>query len=278
MLPLTPGNKTDDTDLAAIFRATVCGYGLQEKARDEAHEQLYLLARHRRNLVQKRSAVYCQIREHLEAVLPGYATLFGDRFWPSHVAMFLARHINLAETFVSMGGDGLVKLLREHDIRHQRRTVDAIVTWARQAASPHERALTHHRIFMSLDDDRVEKTRQISLIERDLAGWLAHTPYVLMLSYPGINVVTASELAGELGADRQLRQTRQHHRPRRDLSIASPERWGRSRKRPTGAHGQSSTARHSDADRRQPDQVQRTLPRPGENVGKRRSRTRAGRV
>jgi len=36
-------------------------------------------------------------------------------------------------------------------------------------------------------------------VERDLAGILVQTPYILLLSHPGINVVSASELAGEMG-------------------------------------------------------------------------------
>ena len=67
--PADPGNKTDETDLAAIARATINGFGLLESVPDELHEKLRLLARHRRDLVRKRAALNCQIREHLDAVL-----------------------------------------------------------------------------------------------------------------------------------------------------------------------------------------------------------------
>ena len=36
-------------------------------------------------------------------------------------------------------------------------------------------------------------------MERDLAALLVQTPYLLLLSIPGINVVSAAELAGEMG-------------------------------------------------------------------------------
>jgi transposase len=36
-------------------------------------------------------------------------------------------------------------------------------------------------------------------LERDIAGRLVHTPYVLLLSFPGINVVSAADFAGEAG-------------------------------------------------------------------------------
>src|SRR5262245_23250484 len=39
----------------------------------------------------------------------------------------------------------------------------------------------------------------ILALERDMAARLAQTPYVLLLSMPGINVVSAAEFAGEMG-------------------------------------------------------------------------------
>ena len=80
--PVDPGNKTDDTDLAAIHRATVTGCALLEATRDEAWTTLQLLIRQRRDLVRKGAALNCQIREHLEAALPGYAACF-DKLWDS---------------------------------------------------------------------------------------------------------------------------------------------------------------------------------------------------
>ncbi len=51
----------------------------------------------------------------------------------------------------------------------------------------------------SLDGERRARLGTIRDLERDLAGLLVKTPYVLLLSFPGINVVTAAELAGEMG-------------------------------------------------------------------------------
>src|SRR5438132_6387135 len=65
--PVDPGNKTDDTDLAAIHRATVTGCALVEATRDEAWTTRQLLVRQRRDLVCKGAALNCQIRDHLEA-------------------------------------------------------------------------------------------------------------------------------------------------------------------------------------------------------------------
>lgn len=194
-----PGDKTDDNDLAALFRATVAGYGLLEPSEDPTHRQLHLLARHRRDLVQKRTAVYCQMREHLEAVLPGYAALFGGKFWDSEVALPVARELASPADFARRAVAGLSQLLRDSSTRFHRSTLEKVTAWAANAATPDAAAATHRRIGLVLDDDRLQKTREIQAVEQELALHLARTPYVLLLACTGVNVVSAAELAGEMG-------------------------------------------------------------------------------
>ena len=47
--------------------------------------------------------------------------------------------------------------------------------------------------------ERRDKCRTINDIERDLAALLVQIPYVLLLSHPGVNVVSAAGLAAEMG-------------------------------------------------------------------------------
>src|SRR5438477_1939480 len=68
--PADPGNKTDDTDLAALFRAAVNGFALAEAVLAEDWQTLQLVCRHRRDLVTKAVRLKCQIQEHLEAAWP----------------------------------------------------------------------------------------------------------------------------------------------------------------------------------------------------------------
>lgn len=196
--PANPGNKTDDNDLAAMHRATVSGFGLTEQPLDEVSQKLRLLTRHRRDLVEKRSAVCCQIREHLDAILPGYAAVFDD-LWGSAIAIHVARHFSSPELIRSASLDGLKRSLRKANIRSHQGVLQRIVTWANNAALPDDMMKVHQRIWMNLDDDRDAKTLEIKSLERDIASLFVQTPYVLLLSHPGINVVTAGELAGVMG-------------------------------------------------------------------------------
>ena len=196
--PVDPGNKTDDADLAAIHRATVTGCALLEATRDEAWTTLQLLIRHRRDLVRKGAALNCQIRDHLEAALPGYAACF-DKLWESPIPWHLLRLYPTAGRLHEAGVASLGQSLRQAGIRFQQRTIQTVVDWALQAAAGDIAAGQHLRIALALYDDRQRKTQEIQALERDIAARLVQTPYVLLLSFPGINVVSAADFAGEAG-------------------------------------------------------------------------------
>jgi transposase len=197
-LPADPGNKTDDTDLSAIHRAAVNGFGLLESEPDPVYAQLQLLARHRRTLVHKRVILHQQMLEHLQSFMPGYSKCVGDLF-DSPAGLWVARNLGSAAAITPIGLDGLSQRVRQAGLRVYRSTLEKIVAWARSAPSPEEPASLHHRIFLELDADQLAKAQRIQAVESDLAGLLAGTPYVLLLGIVGINVVSAAEFAGEMG-------------------------------------------------------------------------------
>ncbi len=93
----------------------------------------------------------------------------------------------------------MLRWLDEEKLRVQARTVERLVAWAANAAEPDPLCEHLARVWQALYEDWQAKTRQIDRLEQDLAEILVKTPYVLLLSHPGINVVSASELAGEMG-------------------------------------------------------------------------------
>jgi transposase len=196
--------KTDDNDLDAIFRAAVNGFGLIEKPVEPVHQQLQILARHRRDLVKKKSKLQCQMRHHLEQGLPGFAALFdGTELWtqatPVPLLQAIAKRGGTAEVVRQGGLKGVTQWLHEAKVRFHKPTLERVMVWAANAADADPMAASHTRVWMSQLDDWTRKNQQIHEAECDLAGLLAKTPFVLLLSHPGINVVSAAELAGEMG-------------------------------------------------------------------------------
>jgi len=196
--PADPGNKTDDTDLHAIHRAAVNGFALAEQGLDEAWTTFRLLIRHRRDLVQKAAALRTQIREHLDAAFPGFAAGFAD-LWDRDCAWHRVRHFATPADIRAAGRDGLRHSRDDARVRFQGPTLDSVLTGAAQAAPPDLGAALRRRFALALDDDRRQKAREIQALERDSAAVLARTPYVLLLSFPGVNVVSAADVAGEMG-------------------------------------------------------------------------------
>jgi transposase len=199
-LPAHADNKTDDHDLEGIFRATVNGFGLLEPEWDTVYQQLQILTRHRRDLVEKRARLQCQIRQALDRCLPGYAALFPeDDLWIRPVALAVARRAGHAEAICRAGVNGVLRWLDEEKLRVQSRTVERLVAWSANAAAADPLATHLTRVWHALHEDWQAKTRQVQRLEQDLCEILVKTPYVLLLSHPGINVVSASDLAGETG-------------------------------------------------------------------------------
>ena len=196
--PSDPGYKTDDTDLAAIHRAAVNGFALMEAHLDDTWKTLQLLIRHRRDLVFKMSLVCCQIREHLEAAFPGFAACF-DKLWERACAWHLVQHFAAPKELVAAGLVGLCRSLDTAKVRYQTPMIQRIVDWAVTAAEPDQAAAQHRWIVLALNEDRTRKTQEIMRLERQIAAYLVRTPYILLLSFPGINVVSAADYAGEMG-------------------------------------------------------------------------------
>ena len=197
--PADPGNKTDDTDLAAIFRATTHGFGLLEPTWPDDYLTIQLLRRHRRDLVDKNTILQCQIREILHATMPGYAELFCHLWHDSPTPLVLARLTTSADAIRQAGLEGLTRLVAEHHLHCRPETLHKILAWAEQAPPDAGHTLPRRRLLASLDDDRLAKTQQILELERDLAHLVVTTPYVLLLVIPGINIITIADLTGELG-------------------------------------------------------------------------------
>jgi transposase len=197
--PADPGNKTDDTDLAAIWRATTHGFALLEPTWPELYVTIQLLRRHRRDLVDKNAILQCQIREVLHAAMPGFAELFCHLWDDSPTPLVLARLTTSADAIRQAGLAGLQQLAAAAGLHCQPHTFHKILAWAQQAPPDSGHTLTRRRQLISLDDDRLTKTRQILELERDLAHLVVQTPYVLLLVIPGVNIVTVADLAGELG-------------------------------------------------------------------------------
>ncbi len=198
--PLHPDAKTDDHDLEAIFHAAVKGYGLATLPVGEVYQSLQAVSRHRLNLVKQRARLMVQMRRLLHQTLPGFADLFeDDKLYRQSIALPVALQFTSADAIRRVGVEGIARHLKQTNVRFQTRTIERIVAWASTAAEPSELAAMQTRQWQQLNDVRRLFDEQIVAVEQEMAGFLVKTPYVLLLSVTGINVVSAARLAGEAG-------------------------------------------------------------------------------
>jgi transposase len=198
--PLHPDEKTDDHDLEAIFHAAVKGYGLATLPLGEEYQSLQAVSRHRHNLVKQRSRLMVQMRRLLHQTMPGFADLFhDDKLFHKSIALAIALQFSSAAAIRHAGVAGIASHLTQTKVRFQMRTIERIVAWAGTAPEPAELAKMYTRQWQQLNQVRQLFEQQITAAEREMAEFLVKTPYVLLLSVTGINVVSAARLAGEAG-------------------------------------------------------------------------------
>jgi transposase len=198
--PLHPDQKTDDKDLEAIFQAAAKGYGLAKPLVGEVYRSLQALSRHRQNLVRQRARLMVQMRRFLHQTMPGFADLFDeDRLFSKSIALPVALEFPSADAVRRAGMHGIASHLNKRGVVFHKQSVERIIAWANAAAEPSELATMHTQQWRQLNDLRSLCTAHIEVAEREMAGFLVQTPYILLLSVTGINVVSAARLAAEAG-------------------------------------------------------------------------------
>jgi transposase len=198
--PLHPGDKTDDHDLEAIFHAAINGYGLATLPVSEEYHSLQAISRHRHNLVKQRSRTMVQIRRLMHLTMPGFADLFeDDKLYHDSIAMPVALKFTSPAEVQLAGVRGIANYLTSAHVRFQTRTVERIVAWSSTAAEPSDLSPMLTRQWQQLNDVRGLFDKQIDASETEMASFLVKTPYILLLTVTGINIVSAARLAGEAG-------------------------------------------------------------------------------
>lgn len=197
---LHPNEKTDDHDLEAIFQAVCNGFGLTITPPQPIYQALQQYVRFRRTLVKQRAVLQTQIRDKMHRTMPGYADLFeASRLFHNRVAFCVAKAYPSAKQIEHAGAATIAAELQRQKIRFQQPTIDRIISWSRQAADPDACLNECTEIWKGYLKLHAQITEQVMQTERKIAVLLAKTPYILLLSLSGINVISAGELAGEAG-------------------------------------------------------------------------------
>lgn len=192
------GSKTDETDLDAILRAMMVGYGIAERELPERWEEWRALNRVREDNVKRLADLKNQIQDRLEALLPGYTGMV-QNIWRAPVYLCLAEKYGTPEAIRAASLEELRQTAKSQSHVVKSSTLNKVKVWSSMSCQAEPGAkIKHHILCRELEQLR-SLENQIHEYEKQLVYYLAETPFVLLLALKGINVVSAGGYGAELG-------------------------------------------------------------------------------
>jgi transposase len=194
--------KTDEIDLMSIARMLITNKGRRCTLAEETYSKLQVVSRGRRKLVYMRTALKNRITSLVDRIFPGY--------WPKDEEIFsnnwgkgsllVLEHYPHPEKVTMLGVKRLTRFLKKHNTKLGEETARKLVQAAKDSLSrPFKDMDSHSLTLKCLINTYKSLNENIEKLEEEMALLLIQTPGTYLLSIPGISVIYAAELMGELG-------------------------------------------------------------------------------
>jgi transposase len=198
--------KTDDCDLDAIAELVILCKATPANLPEGVYLQLRELARWRRGKVDARASLKQQIHGHMDRIWPGIVNYhekhkgISQDFWCKTVR-FLVEQCLGPQQVLELGVDGLRRLAEEaQGPRIGRKMAQRIIDHAQASLCPDPETIEVRRRLLLFDVSQLKVMEDaIAEAEAEMERLLAQCPGRFLLSIPGVGVITAAEIAGELG-------------------------------------------------------------------------------
>lgn len=208
---LLNSSKTDNLDLMAIVQAIIYGHGTSHELSSDTMDNLQKLTRARRELVAERSSTQNQIRVHLDHIFREFQGKsvwengkrehkkpFSDLFGKSSV--YIMRHCLHPSDILELGEKGLRALSVRENLKLRDDTIQCLLDFANQSISQPKECVQADQFLLNQRLDQLELfNKQIKKLERKIEDLFVQTEGAVLLSVPGIGVVTGAELYAEMG-------------------------------------------------------------------------------
>ncbi|MGO0063790.1 IS110 family transposase [Brevibacillus fluminis] len=203
--------KTDDLDLVAIAHAIVGNKATETKLPEGKYRELLTLTRARRSEVRKRSSLRMEIRGIMDVIWrefqgfspddhhkPIKTKIFSDMWGKS--SLFFMKYSPHPSMVLALGEQGIRESSRKHNLKIRSSTIQKLLHAANQALSRPKEELAAELLLLSMKLEDLERYDQkICRLECEIESVLLQTDGKLLLSIPGIAVVTAAEAYAEMG-------------------------------------------------------------------------------
>ncbi|MCC3359724.1 IS110 family transposase [Bacillus sp. REN16] len=203
--------KTDDIDLYLIAEALVGNKATNATLSAGEYRKLQNLTRARRSEINKRSRIKTEIRtfhDHIWREYQGYSVLeegkvktrkiFSD-FW-GKASLHILTHYPHASQILELGEIGLKRISKEHNLKIRKTTIKKLLFAANESVSkPLEDLSSELFLLKQKLKDYEWHTQNIQTYEQEIERILINTDGLLLLTVPGIGLVTAAEIYCEMG-------------------------------------------------------------------------------
>ncbi|WP_026574336.1 IS110 family transposase [Bacillus sp. UNC438CL73TsuS30] len=204
-------SKTDNLDLMAILQSMIHGRGTSNELSSGAVLTLQKLTRARRELVGERTTTQNLILMHMDHIFREFQ---GKSVWENgkrkHVQpfsklfgkapLYLMRHYPHPTDILTLGEKGLRELSIRENLKLRDSTIQILIEFARNSISQPKEFVDGDIFLLSQKLDRLELLKnQINVLEHKIEDLFVETEGAVILSVPGIGVVTGAELYAEMG-------------------------------------------------------------------------------
>jgi len=204
-------SKTDNLDLMVIVNAVISGRGTDSPLPTGSVHDLRKLTRARRELVNRRTAVQNSIRVHADHIFREFQ---GKYIWKNgkkefvkplsdffgKASRYIMRHCLHPSDILALGDKGLRELSVKENLKIRDSSIQRLLKFAEDSISrPKEEVeieqylLNHQLDLLDLLDGQIKE------LERRIEDLFVQTEGAVILSVPGIGVITGAELYAEMG-------------------------------------------------------------------------------
>nr|WP_245831792.1 IS110 family transposase [Oceanobacillus senegalensis] len=204
-------SKTDNLDLMAIVQSIIHGRGTSNELPSGDVYQLQKLTRARRSLVKERTSLQNLIRSYLDQI---FREMQGKSIWNDgkreHVKPFtdlfgktsryLMRHYPHPSDILQLGKEGLREISINENLKIRNDSIQILLDFAETSISQPKELLEAEIFLFSQKLDQLDLFDQhIRELERKMEDLFIQTDGVVILTVPGISIITGAELYAEMG-------------------------------------------------------------------------------
>jgi transposase len=202
--------SSDSLDLLGIARCCLNRRGQTVRELPPAYPNLRIATRDRDHLVRNRTAVSNRIHGYVDRLFPGFLNIAKSGLCPfSQASLDLMLDRFSPAQLSRRPRQGLADWLHRRGVEEPNEVAAQLKELAKKVLEPApEQTVMLQRSLAKLVELYRGLEASITLLDREVAYWLARTPGALLTSIPGFGITLAAGWTAELGPPTQWRAVR----------------------------------------------------------------------